>query len=49
MPQTTFTSLKDDPRVSSKCYSGSTIDVSVKPTKREDIQLFTNYVYKHSI
>jgi len=46
VPQTTFTSLKDDPRVSSKCYSGSTIDVSVKPTKREDIQQFTNYVYK---
>ena len=46
VPQTTFTSLKDDPRVSSKCYSGSTIDVSVKPTKREDIQQFTNYIYK---
>ena len=46
VPQTTFASLKDDDRLYCKCYSGATIDVSVKPTKREDLQTFYKYIYK---
>jgi hypothetical protein len=47
VPQHSFNSLKDDPYISCKCYSGSTIDVSVKPSKRiDDIQKFYQYVLK---
>lgn len=47
VPQTSYNKLREDTTISINCMSGKTIDIEVKPTrKQEDIQSFYDNIYK---
>lgn len=51
VPQTSFSSLKTDDNINIKCLSGKTLDIEIKPSKKQqDLNTFYSNIYsKHLI